>query len=818
MSDENRTEKADELNRKGNDLYDSKKYKEAKKMYEKAIETDPTYVYPYLNIGLIHNIWGDKEAAKDFFKKSIEVDPQYARGYEELGNFYFSQNNYKEAIKYFQNSISVDENYHWGYYRLGQTYNKLSDEEKALEYFFEAIEKEAKFPEALNEIGIIYYYRKDYENSKKYYEMAIDSKEDFIYPYYNLGLVYEQIDKKPKAMTYYEKALQIDPNYKPAKECLKALEEEGIIKEEGVVLGILKKLGRNLNELSQKGELYECIDRDREMEGVYEVLFREHKNNPILVGHAGVGKTAIVEGIANRIVRGDVPNFMKNKQIIELTTGTLVAGTKWRGDFEARIEKILQEVKDNKNIILFIDEIHTLLGAGLTSGGNLDAAQMLKPALARGEVRLIGATTINEYKKSFEKDKAFERRFYPIKVYELSPESTKKILTRIKPRIQNHYGVNLTDENIDLIIGLCDKYMKNRYFPDKAIDILEKVSSRNGIKEIDYISDTDIKKAIEEYVGIQYLETDTSNFKRLLEMEDYMSRELFGQDEAIKKVANQIRLTKRGLDLKPERPDGVFLFAGPTGVGKTELAKVLCRFLYGNEKKLIKLDMSEFAEAHTISKLIGSPPGYVGYDDLSFLTLKIEENPSSVLILDEMEKAHLDVIRLFLQVFDEGRIRDAKGKVVFFSDVTIVMTTNALSKTKNVGFSTLQNEDDAEAIYDELVKYFPIEFLNRVDEIIQFNSLEKDNVKKIIEKKLYIKAKERFEKEDILINFDPSITELLIKEGYSYELGARNIERVFEKLVISEISNFLYSQMITGTIQLNLFVDNDDKICIKKIE
>ncbi len=580
----------------------------------------------------------------------------------------------------------------------------------------------------------------------------------------------------------------------------------------------LKKFGTNLNDEAVKGNLPPCIGREKEINTIYEILFREYKNNPLLLGNSGVGKTVIIEEIANRIVRGDVPDFLKDKQIIEISAGELISGTTLRGQLELRIVNLLKALKKNRDVILFIDEIHTLMDAGESSSADSAAiSQMLKPALSRNEITLIGATTYDDYRKYVQNDKAFERRFYPIKIEEMSEGATRKVINSIKSRLETHYGVNITDDIVDLIIELAKKYIKKRHFPDKAIDILEKVISSISIKGESDITPKHVKAIVEEYVGIQYLDTDTESFKRLLGLEDYLSSQVFGQDDAIGKVSDQIRLTKRKLDLKPERPDGVFLFTGPTGVGKTELAKALCHFLYGNDDKLLKLDMTEFNDAGTVAKLLGAPPGYHGYMEYPFLTKYIEENPSCVLLLDEIEKAHDEVIKLFMQVIDEGRLRDSRGKTVYFSDVTVIMTTNAFQGFKaGVGFGNKDEKEKSASLFKELLNFFPIEFLNRIDDIIVFNRLDRKYLKQIVEKKLFSRIKSRFEKENLIVNIDKDVMNLIIKKGYDDKFGARNMERVFEKMVISELSNFLYKNSIKRLTNIRLSINNGQIVISKK--
>jgi ATP-dependent Clp protease ATP-binding subunit ClpC len=504
-----------------------------------------------------------------------------------------------------------------------------------------------------------------------------------------------------------------------------------------------------------------------------------------------VGKTAIVEGIAQRIISGDVPDFLKNKEIIELSTGMLVAGTTYRGQFETKIKRIIDEVTKQGNVILFIDEIHTIMGAGRVEGGNLDFSQMFKPALARGEITCIGATTLQEYRKYIEKDQALERRFYPIKVEEPGLDDTREILAASREKAESYYKITISDEIINSIVQLTDQHLKKRFFPDKAIDVFEKAAARAALRGGKIVSPETIKEIIGEISGINFMENDPSSTHRLLELHAKLKMDIFGQDEAIDKVCNILKITKRRLDLRPEKPDGVFLFSGPSGVGKTWLAKRLTHHLFGDEKRLIRADMSEFSDQTSVNRIIGAPPGYVGYDDETPLTSKIENYPSSILLLDEIEKAHPDVIRLFLQIFDEGRITDSHGRKIYFSNTTIIMTSNVLThRASPLGFATsTETEPLGEAERKAMDQHFPREFLNRIDEVILFSSLERSHIVKILREKVLQQSKQRFTRENVNLTFSDTLIDHVVNLGYDPEWGARNLERTFERIVLGPLVN-----------------------------
>jgi len=632
----------------------------------------------------------------------------------------------------------------------------------------------------------------------------------------------------------------------------------------------LDKYSRDLTELARQGKLDPVIGRAKEIETVIEVLARRKKNNPVLIGEPGVGKTAIVEGLAQRIVKGEVPEVLRDKRLVELNINSIVAGTKYRGELEERVKQILDEIIANQdNLIIFIDEIHTIVGAGAAGEGNLDIANAFKPALARGELHLIGATTLNEYQKYIEKDAALERRFQPIFVAEPTVEQTIMILRGLRDRFEAHHKVKITDEAIIAAAELSDKYITNRYLPDKAIDLIDQAAARVRImltsrpaeiqeleskiqslkREQEYATSRkqyDRAKELEEQIqklekelqekteawqkerasevpevrakhvaeivssltGIPVTELTVDEKERLLRLEEKLHERVVGQDEAIKAVSDAIRLARAGLREK-NRPIASFLFLGPTGVGKTELARALAWAVFGDEDAIIRIDMSEYMERHTVSRLIGAPPGYVGYEEGGQLTERVRRRPYSVILLDEIEKAHPDVHNILLQVFDAGRLTDGKGRVVDFTNTIIIMTSNIGSDIIQANLSAtgkdkLSYEQLKEKLMEILKRYFRPEFLNRIDEIIVFHALTKEQIKDIV--KLQLERVRRTAKaQNVDLVFDDSVIEFLADVGYSPEFGARELKRKIR----NEVETKLAKAMLDGTIQ------EGDKIRVK---
>ena len=631
---------------------------------------------------------------------------------------------------------------------------------------------------------------------------------------------------------------------------------------------ILEQFGRNLTQAARENKLDPVIGRRTEMQRVMQILSRRTKNNPVLVGEPGVGKTAVVEGLAQAIVAGDVPETIKDKQIYSLDMGALVAGSRYRGDFEERLKKILKEIRTRGDIILFIDEIHTLVGAGAAEG-SIDASQMLKPMLARGELQTIGATTSDEYRKYIEKDAALERRFQPVKVDEPSVEETVGILKGLRDRYEAHHRVIITDAAIQAAAELADRYVSDRFLPDKAIDLMDEAGARLRIsrmtappelRELDEkiaevkrnkesaIDDQDFEKAaalrdeeqklteerkqkesswrdgsreaiaevgeddIAEVLamstGIPVFKLTQTESAKLLKMEDELHKRVIGQDAAVKALAQSIRRTRSGLK-DPKRPGGSFIFAGPTGVGKTELAKALAEFLFGDEDALIQLDMSEFSEKHTSSRLFGAPPGYVGYDEGGELTEKVRRRPFSVVLFDEVEKAHPDIFNSLLQILEEGRLTDSQGRKVDFKNTVIIMTTNLGTRDINKGLLTgFQSSENITHDYsrmkakvnEELKQHFRPEFLNRVDEVVVFPPLDKEQIKQIVDLMIANLAK-RMEAQDMKLQITDEARELLADRGFDPVLGARPLRRAIQRDIEDALSErILFGDILPGQV------------------
>lgn len=655
-------------------------------------------------------------------------------------------------------------------------------------------------------------------------------------------------------------------------------------------LGELTDFGTDLNESAKQGKIDPVIGRDTEIQRVIQILSRRTKNNPVLIGEPGVGKTAIAEGLAQRIVNGNVPEILRNKRIISLSISSMLAGAKYRGEFEERLKKAIDEVQQHKDMIIFIDEIHTLVGAGATEGA-MDAANILKPALARGEFQVIGATTLDEYKKHIEKDAALERRFQPVQVGEPNEEDALEILRGLRDRYEAFHKAKITDEALKAAVTLSSRYITDRFLPDKAIDVVDEAASKVRmkvfsaapdvkaledrlntvkkekeaavtsqdfekaaklrdeeqalVKEIDdkktvakeesdkklIVTEEDIAAVVAQWTGIPVTKIAEEESETLLHLEDELHKRVIGQDDAVTAVAKAVRRARAGLK-DPKRPIGSFLFLGPTGVGKTELARALASSLFGDESAMIRLDMSEYMEKHTVSRLVGAPPGYVGYEEGGQLTDAVRRKPYSVILLDEVEKAHADFFNILLQVLDDGRLTDSQGRTVDFRNTVIIMTSNlgakALHKNSTeLGFlapkkaeshtndsKTKDFKEAKKSVLDAVKRHFRPEFLNRIDEMIVFHPLTEEDLTKIVTI-LMSDVTKRLEERDLHLEITPEAMKLLVKEGSDFTMGARPLKRAIQRLIEDPVSDLiLKGEAIAGkTIKANA-KDNDIVVTI----
>ncbi len=646
----------------------------------------------------------------------------------------------------------------------------------------------------------------------------------------------------------------------------------------------LNQFGRDLTDMARDGKIDPVIGRDKEIERVIQILSRRTKNNPCLIGEPGVGKTAIAEGLAQKIVEGNIPEILSDKRVVTLDLSSMVAGAKYRGEFEDRLKKAMEEIRKAGNVILFIDELHTIVGAGAAEGA-IDASNILKPSLARGEIQVIGATTLNEYRKHIEKDAALERRFQPITVGEPSKEEAVEILKGVRDKYEAHHRVKITDDALEASVKLSDRYITDRFLPDKAIDLVDEAASRIRLKtftappdikameervdklskekedsircqefekaagirdeeqklknELEKIKDQwhqknqtktdtvtadDIADIVASWTGIPVKKLAEEESERLLKMEDTLHNRVIGQDEAVKSISRAIRRGRVGLK-DPKRPVGSFIFLGPTGVGKTELCKALAEAMFGDEKSMIRVDMSEFMEKHSVSKLVGSPPGYVGYDEGGQLTEKVRRRPYSVLLFDEIEKAHPDIFNILLQILEDGRLTDSQGRVVDFRNTIIIMTSNVGARTitepKRLGFSAVKDEsaknyeDMKSNVMGELKKMFRPEFLNRIDDIIVFHPLTEEHIREIVRLMTAVLVK-RLKANEIDLEISEELLLHLAKKGYDPIFGARPLRRAIQSMVEDKLAEEMLEGKVKAGDSIKVDIDGENIIVTRK--
>ncbi len=646
----------------------------------------------------------------------------------------------------------------------------------------------------------------------------------------------------------------------------------------------LNQFGRDLTDMARDGKIDPVIGRDKEIERVIQILSRRTKNNPCLIGEPGVGKTAIAEGLAQKIVEGNIPEILSDKRVVTLDLSSMVAGAKYRGEFEDRLKKAMEEIRKAGNVILFIDELHTIVGAGAAEGA-IDASNILKPSLARGEIQVIGATTLNEYRKHIEKDAALERRFQPITVGEPSKEEAVEILKGVRDKYEAHHRVKITDDALEAAVKLGDRYITDRFLPDKAIDLIDEAASRIRLKtftappdlkemeerveklskekedaircqefekaarirddeqklkneldkirdqwhqknqtKTDTVTEDDIADIVASWTGIPVKRLAEEESERLLKMEETLHKRVIGQDEAVKSISKAIRRGRVGLK-DPKRPVGSFIFMGPTGVGKTELCKALAEAMFGDEKSMIRVDMSEFMEKHSVSKLVGSPPGYVGYDEGGQLTERVRRKPYSVLLFDEIEKAHPDIFNILLQILEDGRLTDSQGRVVDFRNTIIIMTSNVGARTitepKRLGFSASSDEsaknyeDMKSNVMGELKKMFRPEFLNRIDDIIVFHPLSKENIKEIVRLMLDVLVN-RLKANEITMEVSEEAMGHLAQKGFDPVFGARPLRRAIQSMVEDKLAEDMLEGKVKAGDSIKIEFEEENIVVSKK--
>jgi ATP-dependent Clp protease ATP-binding subunit ClpC len=702
------------------------------------------------------------------------------------------------------------------------------------------------------------------------YQMAEDIAESLMGGY---GVSPEDYDDGEEDSVYsdYQKNVneKVNPKANPKAKTQSTSDE----------LGELSKYGTNLNKLAREGRLDPVIGRKKEIDRVIQILSRRTKNNPVLIGESGVGKSAVVEGLAQAIVKGNVPEILADKIVFSLDLAGMLAGARYRGDFEERLKNAITAIKQNGNIILFIDEIHTIVGAGSTGEGNMDAANILKPMLSRGELQTIGATTIDEYRKYIEKDAALERRFQPIMVDAPSTEDTIEILKGLRDKYESHHGVSIPDDAIVSAVTLSDRYIMDRFLPDKAIDIIDEACSRvrldsynspfeakqkeaelnaliaqknEAVRREDYdrakkfneeiekankelekiraeasknsvnrdklkITPEDVAKIVSNWTGVPVVKLTETEAQKLLDLEAVLHLRVIGQTDAVKAVSDAIRRARAGLK-DPNRPVGSFIFVGPTGVGKTELSKALAEAVFGNEESIIRVDMSEYMEKHSVSKMVGAPPGYVGFDEAGQLTEKVRRKPYSVVLFDEIEKAHPDVFNIMLQILDDGRLTDSKGRVVSFKNCIIIMTSNVgateVSTKNTIGFTgstTAEYDNMCDKYMEALRGKFKPEFLNRIDDIIVFHKLKKEETAKIAEL-LLASLKKRLKVLGVSLEVKPSAMDLIIEKGYDDNYGARPLKRVIQRYVEDKLSEKILRGELKENTTIVIEAENEEFI------
>jgi ATP-dependent Clp protease ATP-binding subunit ClpA/lipoprotein NlpI len=740
---------------------------------------------------------GEYQQAIHAFRRALSVDPTFTEAALRLGMAYEDDRQYDAAIEAYERCLSIDDQHYQAATNIGEAQRKNERYADAIEAYDRALRIQPSYLYALAGRAECMRMLKDHQGSLVWFDKALAENDQHAFAIQGKAAALNALARFDEARPLWERALKIEPNSKFALDGLEKCNanlDDTAAKEEPSVLA---EQGRDLTELARKGRLSAVIGRQKEIRQAMRTLARRLKANPLLLGDPGVGKTAVVEGLAQRLVANGAPARLANRRIIELSMGGLVAGTKYRGTFEERLKSIVKECRENPEIVLFIDEIHTLVGAGRTEGGSLDAANILKPALARGEITVIGATTVEEYTRSFESDSALARRFQPIRVEEPSQDEALQLLTALKPVYEKHHELRVDPAAITSAVKLSARYIPDRRLPDKALDILDEAGAEAALDGLDRVTEAIVTRVLSERTGVPVTELTKEERGQLLELEATLSKRVVGQDEAVAQVANAVRMARSGLR-DPARPRGVFMFVGSSGVGKTELAKALADTLFPEGDTLIRMDMSEFSDKFTTSRLVGAPPGYAGRGEEGQLSGPLRRRPYAVVLLDEFEKAHPDVQAMFLSLFDEGRLTDAEGREVHANEAFFILTTNAgteFSGRSRVGFGGDSAEARRSLAMDRLRQSFRPELLNRLDDTIVFAPLDAEARQAIADLQLQSLAARAAEK-SITLTWDPSVAVLCAEHGADPAYGARPIVRAVEELAAEPLG----VRMLTTTV------------------
>jgi ATP-dependent Clp protease ATP-binding subunit ClpC len=726
-------------------------------------------------------------AAIRAFRQALALDPNYTEAALRLGMAYEDNQQYDKAIQAYERCLAADPDHYQAATNIGEALRKNEAYSEAIQAYDRALQIQPSYLYALAGRAECMRMEGKYEASLEWFDKALAENSRHAFAIQGKAAALNALHRFEEALPLWEAAIEVEPTSQFAldgrNQCESSLKASASEEPESPT-PTLDEQGRDLTQLAKDGQLSRIVGREAEIRAVMKTLVRRLKANPLLLGDPGVGKTAVVEGVAQRLAAEDAPERLSDLRIIELSMGSLVAGTKYRGTFEERLKEIVRECRENPGIVLFIDEIHTLVGAGRTEGGSLDAANILKPALARGEINVIGATTIDEYRKSFESDSALDRRFQPIDVKEPTEEDTEALLRALAPDYEAHHGVDIQPEALKACVKMSVRFVPNRRLPDKALDLIDEACADASLGGHQAVTPRIVARIVSERTGIPVHDLTTAERTRILGIESFLKERVIGQDEAVSQVGNAVRMARSGLR-DPGRPRGVFLFVGASGVGKTELAKALSDFLFPEGDALIRVDMSEYSEKFTGSRLIGAPPGYSGHGEEGQLTGPIRRQPYSVVLLDEFEKAHPDVQAMFLSLFDEGVLTDSEGRRVNAREAYFVITTNAgseLSGQSKLGFGGASASGRDQLALERLKKWFRPELLNRIDDTVLFNALQPDDLVQIAELQLDA-LRNRALEQGVKLMWDADVARICAEHNPDRSYGARPTLRAVNELV-----------------------------------